>query len=141
MAENALGLGVDEEPDIVDLGWDEEEEAREEVAAPPFARARCREAPEAAATTASAGTAAATAAETAAESHPRPPAWTPASTTWNPTTLSPMTPSPMRIPPNRMSWNLTKLRTKTASDQDDPADGGNDDDEPLRATGQLARHD
>ena len=28
MAENALGLGVDEEPDIVDLGWDEEEEAR-----------------------------------------------------------------------------------------------------------------
>jgi tetratricopeptide (TPR) repeat protein len=30
VAENALGLGVDEEPDIVDLGWDEEEEAREE---------------------------------------------------------------------------------------------------------------
>ncbi|WP_332762722.1 hypothetical protein [Pseudarthrobacter sp.] len=31
VAENALGLGVDEEPDIVDLGWDEEEEAREEA--------------------------------------------------------------------------------------------------------------
>jgi hypothetical protein len=31
VAENALGLGVDEEPDIVDLGWDEEEEAREET--------------------------------------------------------------------------------------------------------------
>ena len=30
VAENALGLGVDEEPDIIDLGWDEEEEAREE---------------------------------------------------------------------------------------------------------------
>ncbi|WP_427132771.1 hypothetical protein [Pseudarthrobacter sp. S9] len=29
-AENALGLGTDEEPDIIDLGWDEEEEAREE---------------------------------------------------------------------------------------------------------------
>jgi tetratricopeptide (TPR) repeat protein len=31
VAENALGLGGDEEPDIVDLGWDEEEEAREEA--------------------------------------------------------------------------------------------------------------
>jgi tetratricopeptide (TPR) repeat protein len=31
VAENALGLSVDEEPDIVDLGWDEEEEAREEA--------------------------------------------------------------------------------------------------------------
>jgi tetratricopeptide (TPR) repeat protein len=31
VAENALGLGTDEEPDIVDLGWDEEEEAREEA--------------------------------------------------------------------------------------------------------------
>ena len=31
VAENALGLGVDEEPDIIDLGWDEEEEAREEA--------------------------------------------------------------------------------------------------------------
>jgi len=31
VADNALGLGVDEEPDIVDLGWDEEEEAREEA--------------------------------------------------------------------------------------------------------------
>ncbi|MEW9870482.1 hypothetical protein [Arthrobacter sp. HS15c] len=31
VAENALGFGVDEEPDIVDLGWDEEEEAREEA--------------------------------------------------------------------------------------------------------------
>jgi hypothetical protein len=30
VAENALGLGEDEEPDIIDLGWDEEEEAREE---------------------------------------------------------------------------------------------------------------
>ncbi|MEQ4521100.1 hypothetical protein ABLI39_17250 [Pseudarthrobacter sp. B907] len=30
VAENALGLGVDEDPDIIDLGWDEEEEAREE---------------------------------------------------------------------------------------------------------------
>ncbi|MDQ0756857.1 hypothetical protein [Arthrobacter sp. B3I4] len=30
VAENALGMGVDEEPDIIDLGWDEEEEAREE---------------------------------------------------------------------------------------------------------------
>ncbi|MCX6500730.1 MAG: hypothetical protein NTU93_18350 [Arthrobacter sp.] len=30
VAENALGLNVDEEPDIIDLGWDEEEEAREE---------------------------------------------------------------------------------------------------------------
>ena len=30
VAENALGQGVDEEPDIIDLGWDEEEEAREE---------------------------------------------------------------------------------------------------------------
>ncbi|MBP1136835.1 tetratricopeptide (TPR) repeat protein [Arthrobacter sp. PvP023] len=32
VAENALGLGEDEEPDIIDLGWDEEEEAREEEA-------------------------------------------------------------------------------------------------------------
>jgi tetratricopeptide (TPR) repeat protein len=31
LAEKALGLGTDEEPDIVDLGWDEEEEAREEA--------------------------------------------------------------------------------------------------------------
>ncbi|XAS68917.1 hypothetical protein V3C33_06495 [Micrococcaceae bacterium Sec5.7] len=31
VAENALGIGADEEPDIVDLGWDEEEEAREEA--------------------------------------------------------------------------------------------------------------
>ncbi len=31
VAENALGQGVDEEPEIIDLGWDEEEEAREEV--------------------------------------------------------------------------------------------------------------
>ncbi|MFF2244060.1 hypothetical protein ACFVTM_07740 [Arthrobacter sp. NPDC058130] len=30
VAENALGLGADEDPDIIDLGWDEEEEAREE---------------------------------------------------------------------------------------------------------------
>jgi tetratricopeptide (TPR) repeat protein len=30
VADNALGLGADEEPDIIDLGWDEEEEAREE---------------------------------------------------------------------------------------------------------------
>lgn len=30
VAEKALGMGVDEEPDIIDLGWDEEEEAREE---------------------------------------------------------------------------------------------------------------
>jgi len=32
VAENALGLGETEEPDIIDLGWDEEEEAREEEA-------------------------------------------------------------------------------------------------------------
>ncbi|MHC6231330.1 hypothetical protein ACX5I6_17325 [Arthrobacter sp. MMS24-T111] len=31
VAENALGQGVDEEPEIIDLGWDEEEEAREEA--------------------------------------------------------------------------------------------------------------
>ncbi|MFD5278905.1 hypothetical protein ACFWIX_15280 [Pseudarthrobacter sp. NPDC058362] len=31
VAENALGQGIDEEPDIIDLGWDEEEEAREEA--------------------------------------------------------------------------------------------------------------
>ncbi len=31
VAENALGQGVDEEPDIIDLGWDEEEEAKEEA--------------------------------------------------------------------------------------------------------------
>ena len=31
LAENALGVSTDEEPDIVDLGWDEEEEAREEA--------------------------------------------------------------------------------------------------------------
>jgi tetratricopeptide (TPR) repeat protein len=31
VAENALGQGFDEEPDILDLGWDEEEEAREEA--------------------------------------------------------------------------------------------------------------
>ncbi|MDT0196272.1 hypothetical protein Q9R30_12990 [Arthrobacter sp. AB6] len=31
VAENALGQGVDEEPDIIDLGWDEEEEAREDA--------------------------------------------------------------------------------------------------------------
>ena len=31
VAEKALGQGVDEEPDIIDLGWDEEEEAREEA--------------------------------------------------------------------------------------------------------------
>ncbi|MEO5781507.1 MAG: hypothetical protein ABIO34_04415, partial [Arthrobacter oryzae] len=30
VADNALGLGTDEEPDIIDLGWDEEEEARAE---------------------------------------------------------------------------------------------------------------
>ncbi|MEC5192272.1 tetratricopeptide (TPR) repeat protein, partial [Arthrobacter sp. MP_M7] len=31
VAENALGLDVAEDPDIIDLGWDEEEEAREEA--------------------------------------------------------------------------------------------------------------
>ncbi|MFC7850871.1 hypothetical protein ACFUTU_20615 [Arthrobacter sp. NPDC057388] len=31
VAEEALGLGMAEEPDIIDLGWDEEEEAREEA--------------------------------------------------------------------------------------------------------------
>ena len=31
VAEEALGMGVAEEPDIIDLGWDEEEEAREEA--------------------------------------------------------------------------------------------------------------
>ena len=31
VAENALGLDVVEDPDIIDLGWDEEEEAREEA--------------------------------------------------------------------------------------------------------------
>jgi hypothetical protein len=31
VAENALGQGVDQEPEIIDLGWDEEEEAREEA--------------------------------------------------------------------------------------------------------------
>ncbi|WP_237393854.1 hypothetical protein [Pseudarthrobacter sp. ATCC 49987] len=31
VAENALGLDVQEDPDIIDLGWDEEEEAREEA--------------------------------------------------------------------------------------------------------------
>ncbi|MFJ5700351.1 hypothetical protein [Arthrobacter sp. NPDC093139] len=31
VAEEALGMGVSEEPDIIDLGWDEEEEAREEA--------------------------------------------------------------------------------------------------------------
>jgi tetratricopeptide (TPR) repeat protein len=30
VAENALGVAGEEEPDIIDLGWDEEEEAREE---------------------------------------------------------------------------------------------------------------
>jgi hypothetical protein len=30
VAENALGVAGDDEPDIIDLGWDEEEEAREE---------------------------------------------------------------------------------------------------------------
>jgi hypothetical protein len=29
-AANALGLGASEEPDIIDLGWDEEEEARQD---------------------------------------------------------------------------------------------------------------
>ncbi|WP_306901058.1 hypothetical protein [Arthrobacter sp. B1I2] len=31
VAENALGQGADQEPEIIDLGWDEEEEAREEA--------------------------------------------------------------------------------------------------------------
>jgi hypothetical protein len=31
VAEEALGTGISEEPDIIDLGWDEEEEAREEA--------------------------------------------------------------------------------------------------------------
>jgi type II secretory pathway pseudopilin PulG len=31
VAENALGLDLSEDPDIIDLGWDEEEEAREEA--------------------------------------------------------------------------------------------------------------
>ncbi|BCW66525.1 hypothetical protein NicSoilB4_12880 [Arthrobacter sp. NicSoilB4] len=31
VAENALGLDISEDPDIIDLGWDEEEEAREEA--------------------------------------------------------------------------------------------------------------
>jgi hypothetical protein len=31
VAEEALGMGLSEEPDIIDLGWDEEEEAREEA--------------------------------------------------------------------------------------------------------------
>jgi hypothetical protein len=31
VAEEALGLGMAEEPEIIDLGWDEEEEAREEA--------------------------------------------------------------------------------------------------------------
>jgi hypothetical protein len=30
VAENALGVGASEEPDIIDLGWDEEEEARQD---------------------------------------------------------------------------------------------------------------
>jgi hypothetical protein len=30
VAESALGLGASEEPDIIDLGWDEEEEARQD---------------------------------------------------------------------------------------------------------------
>ena len=38
VAENALGLDVSEDPDIIDLGWDEEEEAREEAAAAPAPR-------------------------------------------------------------------------------------------------------
>ncbi|MGO4187194.1 hypothetical protein [Pseudarthrobacter sp. TAF60_1] len=51
VAENALGLGVDEEPDIVDLGWDEEEEAREEAQRRRLLE-RAAEAPEAKNTTA-----------------------------------------------------------------------------------------
>ncbi|HKU02994.1 MAG TPA: hypothetical protein VJQ80_09320 [Arthrobacter sp.] len=31
VAEDALGVGADQEPEIIDLGWDEEEEAREEA--------------------------------------------------------------------------------------------------------------
>ena len=46
VAENALGLGVDEEPDIIDLGWDEEEEAREEAERRRLHGARSHAAPE-----------------------------------------------------------------------------------------------
>jgi tetratricopeptide (TPR) repeat protein len=67
VAENALGLGVDEEPDIVDLGWDEEEEAREEAQRRRLLE-RAAGGPEAATSAAPADTAATTAAEIAPES-------------------------------------------------------------------------
>ena len=63
VAENALGLGADEEPDIVDLGWDEEEEAREEAQ-----RRRLLERAAGAPEAATAATAAASAAGTSADS-------------------------------------------------------------------------
>ena len=56
VAENALGQGVDQEPEIIDLGWDEEEEAREEAE-----RRRMLDRASNASETAAAGEAAATA--------------------------------------------------------------------------------
>ena len=120
VAENALGLGADEEPDIIDLGWDEEEEAREEERQ---RRLRAQEhadthagteerAPRAAgaaaaaeATGAAAGVAGLNAGDELASREP---------TTPKPTTSSLTTPSPTWI-----QWNptcstklITKLMTK-----------------------------
>ncbi|WP_240721012.1 hypothetical protein [Pseudarthrobacter sp. NamE2] len=77
VAENALGQGIDEEPDIIDLGWDEEEEAREE-AERRRRKDRASGAAETAAAAAAAGVSAAPAAATSdagtSESAPLSPA-------------------------------------------------------------------
>ncbi|MBN3497362.1 hypothetical protein JYA52_07505 [Arthrobacter pascens] len=82
VAEEALGMGISEEPDIIDLGWDEEEEAREEAerkrliahaaadAAPQEARSTSEQA---AGIAPAADTASDTASDTAADTAPAGP--------------------------------------------------------------------
>ena len=105
----------------MDLGWDEEEEAREEsqrrrfakrAAGGPKSLPRLQRKPSA---------------EAADRRIARACRRGRCDDAWNPITSSPMTPSLMRIPPNRMSWNLTKRLTKQRQ-PDEPADGENDDD-------------
>ena len=141
VAENALGLGADEEPDIIDLGWDEEEEAREENR-----QRRLREqenadmhggteerAPRAAGAAAAAeatGTAAGAAGLNAIDgsasdnSSIDDNAIDDSTTTPKPTTSSPTTPSPTRIRSKpTCSMKPTRSRHEADTEADDEADG------------------
>ncbi len=105
VAENALGLGADEEPDIIDLGWDEEEEAREE-------EARRRLLAQQKADSAPAPSAAVQDAPRQQLSRPPRPMQQPstkAPTTPNLITLSPTTPNLTKTP-----WKKTSSKPATA---------------------------